>query len=176
MRLGLIVGVDRHNAIGYRGELLFRLPEDMKFFRQTTLGTTIIMGRKTLAGFPGGNPLQGRENWVLSRRVHSDLKLPNCRFFADIEQVLAALRELPSEASAWVVGGSEIYRLFLPYCQIAYVSEFDCTAPLADVFFPDLAHDPAWQVVAKQPTIHSRSGVDFQIVTYKNLSPRPLFS
>ena len=115
-----IVAVDRNWAIGKDGELLVSIPEDMKFFRTMTKGKTVIMGRKTLESFPGGRPLKGRRNIVLTRQENIDLK--GAERAASVEDALALVRG-ETEDNVFVIGGSSVYDAFLPYCQKCYVTK-----------------------------------------------------
>ncbi len=146
----LIVAVDRNWAIGKDGGLLVSIPEDMKFFRETTKGATVIMGRKTLESFPGGKPLKGRTNIVItsdtSYRAGEENEWPDRSLIIihDIDELENVLTE-PDEA--FVIGGASIYRQLLDACDTAYITkinhEFD-----ADVFFPNLDEDPEWEIAS----------------------------
>ena len=118
--MNLIVAVDKNWAIGNGNKLLVSIPQDMKFFRETTKGKVVAMGRKTLESFPGA---------VI---VHT------------IEQMLAELKKYASE-DIFVIGGESIYRQLLPYCSKAYVTRID-HAYDADTHFPDLDVDPQWEM------------------------------
>ena len=119
--MNLIVAVDKNWAIGYGNKLLVSIPQDMKFFRETTSGKVVVMGRKTLESFPGGQPLKKRTNIVLTGN-------PN----------------YPAE-DVYVIGGESVYRALLPYCDKAYVTRID-HAYLADTYFPNLDEDPEWKM------------------------------
>ena len=128
--MNLIVAVDKNWAIGNGNKLLVSIPQDMKFFRETTKGKVVAMGRKTLESFPGGQPLKNRANGAVI--VHT------------IEQMLAELKKYASE-DIFVIGGESIYRQLLPYCSKAYVTRID-HAYDADTHFPDLDADPQWEM------------------------------
>jgi dihydrofolate reductase len=118
-----IAVIDKANAIGRGGKLLFRLPGDMAHFRAETLGKTIIMGRKTLESMPGGKPLKGRTTLVLSGSLDGA--------FRAADELLAA-----APADAIVCGGGEVYRALLPYCDELILTEVDAYAEEPDTFFP----------------------------------------
>ena len=126
--MNLIVAVDSNWAIGKENKLLVSIPQDMKFFRETTNGKVVAMGRKTLESFPGGQPLKNRVNVV----VHS------------VEEMVEELKKYDSE-DIYVIGGESIYRQLLPYCTKAYVTKID-HAYDADTYFPDLDADPEWEM------------------------------
>ncbi len=137
--LSAVAAVSRCGGLGYRGELLFHIPEDMQRFRALTMGGTLILGRKTLDSLPGGGPLPGRAHLVLTR--NEDFHRAGVRAVNSVEVLLAALPDFPMP---WVVaGGAELYRLLLPLCDTIYLTEVDADPP-ADTFFPPLP--PAWRV------------------------------
>lgn len=135
----LIVAVYDDWGIGKDGTQPVAVSADRKFFRETTRGAMVIVGRKTLADFPGGKPLPGRENVVLTRQ--------------DITISGVTVLHSPAEAAAYaqkakrafVIGGGSIYRQMLSYCDTAYVTKVHCT-PESDTYFPNLDADPNWQM------------------------------
>ncbi|HBA62816.1 MAG TPA: diacylglycerol kinase [Lachnospiraceae bacterium] len=140
--MNLIVAVDKNWAIGHRNKLLVSIPADMKFFRETTSGKVVVMGRKTLESFPNGQPLKKRINIVLTGNPHTDIK--DAVVVHRIEALLEELKKYPSE-DVYVIGGESIYRQLLPYCDTAYVTKID-HAYDADTYFPNLDADEEWQL------------------------------
>ena len=134
--MNLIVATDKNWGIGKNNDLLFHIPKDMKFFRETTTGKTVIMGRKTLESFPNKKPLPNRRNIVLTR---------NRDYTIEGAEVIYDISELNTPNDAFVIGGSEIYKLLLPVCHTAYVTKVDADGN-ADKFFPDLDKDDAWEL------------------------------
>ena len=120
--MNLIVNVDKNWAIGYKGRLLVSIPEDMKFFRSETTGKVVVLGRKTLATFPGGLPLKNRTNIILTR--NPDFTAKGAVVCHDVEEALEELKKYPSE-DVYIIGGDTIYRQFLPYCDVAHVTRTD---------------------------------------------------
>ncbi|MBB5264222.1 dihydrofolate reductase [Catenibacillus scindens] len=143
--MNLIVAVDNNWAIGNKNKLLNSIPEDMKFFRTTTTGKVVIMGRKTLESFPGGMPLKKRLNIVISRQKGYTVK--DAIVVPDIESALEEVKKYPTE-DVYVIGGESIYRQMLPYCDVAHVTKMNY-AYEADTWFPNLDKDPEWEVVAR---------------------------
>ena len=135
--MNAIVAVSRSWGIGKGGDLLFHLKKDMRFFRQMTLGKTVVMGRKTLDSFPGGKPLPQRRNIVLTR--DRSFSRPGAETVFSIEELLRLTEGLPSE-DVFVIGGGEIYRQLLPFCHRIYVTQADAD-PEASVFFPVLPEE-----------------------------------
>lgn len=142
--MNIIVAADKNWGIGYQNKLLVSIPSDMKFFRETTIGKVVVMGRKTLESFPNGLPLAMRTNLVLTRK--KDYQVKGAQIFHSVEDVLEELKKYNSE-DIYVIGGEEIYREFLPYCNLAHVTKIDHEY-LADAFFPNLDEDPNWKITA----------------------------
>ena len=138
--MNLIVNVDSNWAIGYRGKLLVSIPEDMKFFRSETTGKVVVLGRKTLDTFPGGQPLKNRTNIILTRNPNYQVK--GAIICHSVEEVLEELTKYNSE-DVYIIGGDSIYKEFLPYCDVAHVTRTDHVYD-ADAWFPNLEEDPAW--------------------------------
>ncbi|OUP02390.1 diacylglycerol kinase [Drancourtella sp. An210] len=138
--MNLIVAVDKNWAIGNKNNLLVSIPADMKFFRETTTGKVVVMGRKTLESFPGGQTLKKRTNIVLTK--DRGYKVKDAIVVHDVESLLKELQNYPDE-SIYVIGGESIYRQMLPYCTDAYVTKID-HAYEADTFFPNLDEDVEW--------------------------------
>ena len=138
--MNLIVNVDSNWAIGFRGKLLVSIPEDMKFFRSETTGKVVVLGRKTLDTFPGGQPLKNRTNIILTRNPNYQVK--GAIICHSVEEVLEELKKYNSE-DVYIIGGDSIYKEFLPYCDVAHVTRTDHVYD-ADAWFPNLEEDPAW--------------------------------
>ena len=143
--MNLIVNVDKNWAIGYHGKLLVNIPEDMKFFRSETTGKVVVLGRKTLATFPGGLPLKNRTNIILTRNPEFTVK--GAVVCHSVEEALEELKNYPSE-DVYIIGGDTIYRQFLPYCDVAHVTRTD-HAYDADTWFPNLEEDPDWELTGQ---------------------------
>lgn len=140
--MNVIVAVDKHWAIGNRGQLLVTIPHDQKAFREKTLGKVIVMGRKTLESLPGGQPLYGRVNIVLSR--DPDYRVKGALVCHSVEETLEVLGQYPTE-SVYIIGGECIYEQFLPYCDRADVTYIDFVYA-ADTHFPDLDGMAEWEM------------------------------
>ena len=140
--MNLIVAVDKNWAIGLGNKLLVSIPADMKFFRQTTTGKVVVMGRKTLESFPGGQPLKNRTNIVITR--DANYKVKDGIVVSTIEEALEELKKYKDE-DIFVIGGESIYRQMLPYCKTAFVTKID-HAYDADTFFPNLDEMDDWKL------------------------------
>ncbi len=136
-----IVHADKEWGIGKGNDMMFSLPLDMKYFRQTTMGHTVVMGGKTLRSFPNQKPLKNRVNVVLSRGQVCD----ECIFVRSYEELKAELARRKDE-EIYIIGGGEIYRELLPYCHEALVTKVDAVGG-AEVFFPNLDTHPDFTCV-----------------------------
>lgn len=151
----LIVAVDRNWAIGKKGHLLFSIPDDMRHFREMTLGRAIVYGRETLKTFPGEKPLPGRLNYVLTH--HPDTLPEGC-------VPLTSADEIPQDEAVFVVGGGSVYQQLLPECVVAHVTFVDMDGG-GDVFFPDLNASDDWVLVSKTDTM-CYEGLTYRFCTY----------
>ena len=154
----LIVAVYDDWGIGREGTQPIALSADRKFFRETTRGAAVIVGRRTIEDFPGKKPLPGRINLALSR---SEGEIPGFTVCRSPEQVLAQTKNAPR---AFVIGGGSVYRQMLPYCDRAYVTKVHAR-PVSDTFFPDLDEDPAWTL---SQTLQSGEeyGIAYEMLLY----------
>lgn len=159
----LIAAVDNDWNIGNKGGLLFSLPDDMKFFRTTTSGKIVVMGRKTLESFPGSKPLKNRVNIVLSRSSHS---VDGAEFVTSVDELLEKLKQYDTD-DVYVIGGAQIYSLLLPYCDTALITHVDAVADEADSKFPELK-DSEWKIT-EQSDILENNGIKFRFTTYKRI-------
>lgn len=158
--MNAIVAVDQNWAIGKGGDQLCYISADLKRFKELTLGHAVILGRKTLATFPGGRPLKGRRNLVLSR--DPAFQPEGAEVYHDIETLLAQ-----APADSFVIGGESVYRSLLEHCDRVYVTKIMSTFS-ADTWFPDLDRDPAWQVGERAEPLEEK-GLSFQYVTYERV-------
>ncbi|MBR2950244.1 MAG: dihydrofolate reductase [Lachnospiraceae bacterium] len=142
--MNLIVAVDENWAIGNKGDLLVRIPADHKMFRQETTGKVVVLGRKTMDTFPGGQPLKNRTNIVLSK--NPDYKVKDAIVVHSVAELLEELKNYKSE-DIYIIGGTSVYEQMLPYCDVAHVTKID-HAYDADAYFPNLDADENWEITA----------------------------
>lgn len=135
-----ILSADRNWGIGYQNRLLVSIPSDMKFFRQTTTGKVVVMGRKTLESFPNGLPLKNRTNIVLTK--NKDYSVKGAVLVHTEEELFEELKKYSAD-DVYVIGGESVYRMLLPYCDTVYVTKID-HAFQADTFFPNLDEMDEW--------------------------------
>ena len=161
MLISLIVIADEKNGIGKNNELLCHLPADLKYFKQTTLGQTIVMGRKTYESI--GRPLPGRTNMVISRQT--SLAIEGCFVFPHLDDALKHA-EASGETELFITGGGTIYELTLPIANKIYLTrihhQFD-----ADTFFPALpTHD--WECTKDEKhTADEKNKYDYSFQVYQ---------
>ena len=146
-------------GIGADGTQPVALSADRKFFRETTRGAMVIVGRRTIADFPGQKPLPGRVNVALTR---SNAEIPGFTVCASPEE---AAQLSKTAQRAMVIGGGSIYRQMLPYCDTAYVTKVHCT-PDSDTFFPNLDQDPQW-VLSEILQSGEENGIGYEMCLYK---------
>lgn len=160
--MNLIVAVDRNWGIGKDNQLLAHIPDDMKFFRTTTTGKVVVMGRKTLESFPNGKPLKNRINIVLTTDKN---------YTAEPAIIVHSKEELESELKKYmsddiyVIGGASLYNMLLNQCDTALVTYIDHEYD-ADTYFPNLKEKPEWTLCDESERC-SHENIDFYFRTYK---------
>lgn len=142
--MNLIVAVDANWGIGNQGELLVRIPNDHKHFREETTGKVVVLGRKTLQTFPQGLPLKNRTNIILSANPRYEVR--DAVVVHSVEELLEMLKQYESQ-DVYIIGGESVYRELLPYCDTAHVTKIDHSYQ-ADAFFPNLDAMEDWEITA----------------------------
>lgn len=140
----IIVAVDNNWAIGNKDKLLVSIPNDHKHFREETTGKVVVLGRKTLATFPQGQPLQNRTNIILS--TNPKFRAKGAIVVHSLPELLEELRKYREE-DVYIIGGDSVYRQLLPYCSVAHVTKIDREYE-ADAYFANLDKDEDWVVTA----------------------------
>ncbi len=156
----LIAVADKNWGIGKDNKLLCHLPGDLKYFKEKTLGKTIVMGRKTLESLPGGKPLPGRKTIILTR----DKTLVN-----DGVQIIHSIEELLSinDEELIVAGGGQIYNQLLEYCDSCLITKLDCSFD-ADTFLPDLDTSVDFEMIW-QSEEQVENGISYRFTEYKRI-------
>lgn len=155
-----IVAVDKNWGIGKDGEQIVYIAEDLKRFKAFTTGNTIILGRKTMATFPGSKPLKNRRNLILSR--NPDFRPEGAEVFPGLEELM---EKVTDPDNTYVVGGASVYHTMIGQCDRAYVTKIDAEYP-ADCWFPNLDADPNWEVESEGKWLE-QEGVRFRYVNYR---------
>ena len=156
--MDLIVAVYDDWGIGADGTQPIALSADRKFFRETTRGATVIVGRRTAADFPGQKPLPGRTNILLTRQGGD---YPGFTLCASPEEAAELTKNDPK---VMVIGGGSIYRQMLPLCDRAYITKVHVTPP-SDTYFPNLDEDDAW-VLSETLMAGEENGIAFEVCLY----------
>lgn len=161
MKISIVVALGKNNEIGIKGKLLTYLPDDLKHFKEVTLGHTVVMGRKTFDSLPKG-ALPNRRNIVISRQ--ENLVIPGTEVVSSLDQ---ALLKTMDEDEVFIIGGGEIYRQALPIADKLYLTKILASFPEADTFFPGINYNE-WRMVgtethpADEKHAHSFSFVDYE--------------
>ena len=154
-----IVAVYEDWGIGCCGTQPIALSVDRKFFREMTRGAMVIVGRRTVADFPGQKPLPGRMNVVLTR---TQQEIPGFTVCTSPEEAVELAK---TSEKAMVIGGGSIYRQMLPYCDSALVTKVHC-CPGSDTYFPNLDEDPAWEL-AEILLSGEENGIRYEMCRYR---------
>ena len=160
--ISLIAAIGQNRELGLEGKLIFHIHEDMQFFKSTTMGHPVLMGRKTFESI--GHPLPGRTNYVVTS--HPEL-LPD-----SVEPVTHLRQFLESNSSVdtpevFVIGGAMVYFEALPYATHLYLTEVDASAPAADAFFPAFTPALFTRTIIKKG---SENDLTFTFVKYTKLN------
>lgn len=156
--MNIIVAVGENWGIGKANKLLFSLKEDMKFFKRTTTGKVVVMGKNTFLSLPK-RPLKDRVNIVLSSSVLAD----ECIIASNMDELFELIGNFDSD-EVYVIGGASMYKQMLPFCDTAYVTKVHATKE-ADTFFPCLDDMENWECVEK---IDADDVYPITFCTYKN--------
>lgn len=157
-----IVAVDEKWGIGKKNGLLFTLPEDMAFFRTTTLNKVCCMGYNTLLSFPNGKPLKNRVNIVLAP---VGVTREDCTVVHTLPELFDELKKYDTD-DVFVIGGAMFYKTMLPYCDTALITKVSADGG-AEVFYENLDDLPEWEeVFASEPVL--TNGYEIRFTTYKN--------
>lgn len=160
-----IFHADSRWGIGKANGLMFSLPLDMKFFRETTKGKIVVMGLNTLRSFPNGKPLKNRVNIVLSPEdVEEDVITVH-----NLEELFCEVKKYPQD-DVFVIGGASVYKLLIPYCTQVLVTRVEADGG-ADTFVPDLDQDGNFVMIRESEPVDD-NGYTIRFCTYENRSPR----
>lgn len=155
MNISIIAAVGKNLELGKGNELVWHFREDMKFFKETTTGNTVIMGRKTFESLP--HALPNRRNVVIT--TNADYVAEG----AEVVTSLEAAMELTKNDNVFIIGGGTIYTAFMPYATKLYLTEIDATDDEADVFFPSFDKE---NYTREQLTDFTVDGINFKHILY----------
>lgn len=163
-----ILHADKNWGIGKANGLMFSIPADMKFFRETTTGNVVVMGSNTLKSFPGGRPLKNRTNIVL---WPGGEKRDDCLIVDSLEELFREIKKYPPER-VFVIGGAMMYKTLLPYCSEVLVTKVDAVGG-ADAFFENLDKNPNFALEYVSEPVET-NGYTIRFTTYKNLAVKSI--
>ena len=156
MNFSIIAAIGKNNELGKDNDLIWHLPNDLKFFKETTTGKTIIMGRRTFESLP--RMLPNRHHIVLS----SSTDFPDeVEVFSSLEELLKKYKE--SNEEIFIIGGASIYKLFLDYSNKMYLTEIDASCEDATAFFPKFEYDEWNREILKE---NEDDGIKYKHVLY----------
>lgn len=157
-----ILHADKEWGIGKKNGLMFSIPADMKFFRETTTGNVVVMGSNTLKSFPNGAPLKNRLNIVL---YPDGEERSDCKIVKSLPELFEEIKKYDSD-KVFVIGGAMMYKTLLPYCSEVLVTKVDAVGG-ADVFFENLDKSPNFELVCESEPIET-NGYTIKFTTYRN--------
>ncbi len=160
--MNIIVAVDKNWAIGNNNSLLVSIPEDMKYFKDHTIGKVVVMGRKTLESFPGSKPLKQRENIVLSSDKNYN---PSGVIAAHSMEELDDILSKYNSEDIYIIGGESIYRQFLDKCDVAHITRINYSYQ-ADAYFPNLDEKKEW-VITQSSDEHTYFDLEYVFLKYE---------
>ena len=164
MKISLIAALSKNRVIGKEQNLPWRLPDDMKYFMETTKGHHVLMGRKNYDSIPVKyRPLSGRENIILTRQ--SNYTAAGCHVVNTLEDGIE-LAKKAAETELFIIGGAEIYNLALPHADQLYMTEIS-TEIEGDVFMPEIKYSDWSEVSRKYHAIDDKHKYPFDFVIYK---------
>lgn len=167
--IAAIVAIDNNWGIGYDGELLERIPEDMEYFRELTMDNIVIMGRKTWDSLPG--VLRRRINIVISSKLWLDGSVAYTTSMEHVQDTLHQLRTGSAycDKDVFIIGGGSIYEQLLPYCDTVYLTHIGKDHKNVDTYFPRIDKDPEWEIDTCTELRESITGIPYAFLTYKRV-------
>ena len=164
----LLYAVDENWGIGYKGDLLVKISEDLKDFKKLTTGNIIIMGRKTFESLPDSKALPNRVNIVMTK--DKSYSKENIEVVNSVDELLELLKKIDpnSEMKKFVIGGGNVGRLLLPYCNKGYITKVFKSYENIDTTFPDLDLDDEWKVT-RESGVRKQDDLEYKYVEYDRI-------
>lgn len=167
--IAAIVCVDKNWGIGHKNDLLIKIPEDMKFFKEKTLHNIVVMGRKTYDSL-GNNPLPKRINCVVTSKTDSvDYNIDGNYYLMSMGYVKENLLQTFSRhdyIDVFIIGGGSVYKELLPYCDTVYVTKVDYAFENVDTYFQNLENLPEWEVESTSE-VNEYNSLKYKFFTYR---------
>ena len=164
--MNLIVAVDKNWGIGANNTLLYSLKGDMNYFKEKTLNKVVVMGDRTLASFPNGNPLKNRINVCIS--IDPKFKKEGVIVVNNLKDLFETISFYDPD-KVFVIGGAYVYSQLLPYCKKAYITKIEASKP-AEKFFPNLDEKYEWDLVKTSNPV-CEDGIVYYFCEYVNRNP-----
>lgn len=162
--ISAIVAVDNNWGIGFNGDLLEHIPEDLKYFKELTSGCVVVMGRKTWDSLPK-KPLPNRLNIVITSQ---ERRFEEKTVFIPFSEAVSRLKHSPKEDDWFIIGGGQIYKELLPYCDRVYVTKIYKNHDQVDTYFPNLDESDEW-APAMQSALHTYKDLTYQFWQYDRI-------
>ena len=163
--MNLIVAVDENWGIGYKNELLCHIKEDLKRFKKFTSGNVVVMGRKTWGSLPT-KPLPNRTNIVITNSVE-DMQINNGVIYTKLDLFKRAINDIGKKFNVFVIGGSQIYKELLPYCDYVLLTKIHKSFSDADAYFPNIDALLNWKLIETSNT-KKEEDIEYHFCFYKN--------
>lgn len=164
MSISLIAAIGKNGELGESSRLLWSLPKDMKHFKETTSGHTVVMGRKTFENI--GKILPNRRNIILTKDPHYRVK--GAQVVHSLEETQNLLRN--EDENIFIIGGEQIYKMFLEHANRLYITHVDETFPNADTFFPEIDLNVWNKVSSKEHKADEKNPYNYTFVVYEKLT------
>lgn len=159
--MNIIASADKNWGIGKNNDLLDSFKEDMKFFKEQTIGKAVIMGRTTLDSLPGGKPLKDRENIVLTR--NSEFNAEGIKSFSDINSAVEYAKSKYKSEDIYFMGGAEVYKQAVMLCDTAFITKFDRDYQ-AEKFIMNFDEADDWSISEKREVETEKNGEKRKLV------------
>ena len=160
--MNIIAAADKNWGIGFKGNLLAHIKEDMKFFKEKTLGKAVIMGKETFLSLPGEKPLPERENFVLT--TDKTFKREGITVCHSLEEAIERAKEKFKDEDIFFIGGERVYRESESKADVAYITKIGKEYE-ADRFLPDFDKSDLW-IVKEERKMKTEKGTELNFVTY----------
>ena len=152
--ISMICAVGKNREIGFKNRLLWNLPGDLKYFKETTIGRTVIMGQRTFESI--GRALPGRKNVILS--LTQNYKAKNCEVSNNLKEIAAKYKD--AEEEIFIIGGASIYKQFIQYADKLYLTLVG-DSPEADAFFPDYSE---FKHIVSESEMQKENGIQYKFI------------
>lgn len=165
----IFLAVDKNYSIGYKGDLLVHLKNDLKRFKKYTLGNIVVMGRKTLDSLPSGKPLKGRINIVLTK--DKNFKKEGAYVVNSIDELKEKVKELnpDKKMKVFLIGGGSLVDQLYDECNYAYITEIDKKFEKYDTFIPNIREDINWEIVAESDILKD-DDLEYRYVEFQRIN------